>query len=79
MKRTINPDAMAEQRALVDSLRERGTLTTYAQIGRLWHSSRRCTYGVRFSDTADLVPRTFDDGSQWEPLEAVSLRKQAGF
>ncbi len=39
-----------------------------AVVGKLFHSPRRYSWGIRF---ADEVAHAFEDGSRWEPVEVI--------
>jgi len=69
MATPIDETKMAEQREIV--ARVRGSRMPFAHIGRLWHSKRRHSYGVRFAASAELIGLVCEDGTRWEPLEAV--------
>jgi hypothetical protein len=43
---------------------------TYAIIGRLWHTLRTSTLGIRFAPTAELAEQMVE-GLRWEPVVAV--------
>ncbi len=39
-----------------------------AVVGKLYHSPRRYSWGIRFSDE---VAHAFEEGSRWEPVEVI--------
>lgn len=43
---------------------------TFAIIGRLWHTLRTSTFGIRFAPSAELAEQVVD-GLRWEPVVAV--------
>lgn len=55
-----------EARRLISNGRNAGRP---AAVGKLWHSARRCSWGIRFTDS--LAEQTFEDGSIFEPVEIV--------
>jgi hypothetical protein len=50
--------------------------TGFGIIGRLWHTLRRSSLGIRFAPTADLDEQTVD-GLRWQPVVAVMPAQRA--